>query len=70
MFIFIISEPGGVYVKPGGSKQKVKLNPTNKHGQVSRCAICDSRMHWAKKCPHRLKNSESSSTTEDNDNDE
>ena len=36
------------YKKPGGSKQKVKLNPMNKHGQVSRCAICDFKMHWIK----------------------
>ena len=28
----------------------------NKQGQTSRCAICDSKMHWAKHCPHRIKN--------------
>ena len=65
-----IKQESVFYTKPGGSKQKVKLNPINKHGQVSRCAICDSKMHWAKQCPHRLKNSESSFITEDNDNDE
>ena len=57
------------YTKPGGPRQKVKLNPINKQGQVSRCAICNSKIHWAKQCPHHLKNSESSFITEDNDND-
>ena len=33
------------YTKLGGSKQKVKLNPINKHGQVSQCSICNSKMH-------------------------
>ena len=37
-------------------KIKQKFNPTNKQGQISRCAICDSKMHWAKQCPHRLRN--------------
>ena len=27
-------------------------NPLNKEGNVSTCAICGSRMHWAKSCPH------------------
>ena len=33
-------------------KQGGKINPMNKHGQVSRCLICDSKMHWATQCPH------------------
>ena len=37
------------------NKGKQKLNPSNKQGQTSRCAICDSKMHWAKHCPHRIK---------------
>ena len=37
-------------------KIKPKFNPTNKQGQISRCAICDSKMHWAKQCPHQSKN--------------
>ncbi|XP_077971779.1 uncharacterized protein LOC144425883 [Styela clava] len=32
--------------------RKNTMNPLNKFGQVSRCAICDSKMHWANKCPH------------------
>ena len=30
-----------------------KLNPMNRRGEVSRCAICDSKMHWVSKCPHK-----------------
>ena len=58
------------YTKPWGSKQKVKLNPISQHGQVFQCAICDSKIHWAKQCPHHFKNSEFSFTTEDKFNDE
>ena len=36
------------------SKQKTgKFNPLTKQGVVSRCAICDSKMHWAKDCQHK-----------------
>ena len=31
-----------------------KHNPLEKNGKVSRCVICDSKMHWADKCPHKL----------------
>ena len=37
------------------NKGKQKLNTFNKQGQISRCAICDSKMLWAKHCPHRMK---------------
>ena len=37
------------------NKGKQKLNTFNKQGQISRCAICDSKMHWAKHCLHRMK---------------
>ena len=33
-------------------KPNTKLNPTNKNGQISRCVVCDSKMHWANNCPH------------------
>nr|XP_039264060.1 uncharacterized protein LOC120339893 [Styela clava] len=29
-----------------------QYNPKNKLGEISRCAVCDSKMHWADKCPH------------------
>ena len=31
-----------------------KHNPLDKNGKVCRCVICDSKMHWADKCPHKL----------------
>ena len=36
-------------------KGKQNFNLSNKQGQSSRCAICDSKMQWAKHCPHRKK---------------
>ena len=33
-------------------RKKGKFNPLNREGQVSRCIICDSKMHWASRCPH------------------
>ena len=29
------------------------FNPLTKQGVVSRCAICDSKMHWAKDCQNK-----------------
>jgi hypothetical protein len=29
-------------------------NPLNKYGKRTKCAICESIFHWAKKCPHNL----------------
>ena len=37
----------------GNYKKETHLNPLNKKGQVSRCDICDSKMYWAKNCPHK-----------------
>ena len=34
-------------------KSNYKNNPLDKNGKISRCIICDSKLHWAKKCPHR-----------------
>lgn len=33
-----------------------KLNPLDKAGNVSRCNICDSKFHWAGKCPDAYEN--------------
>ena len=30
-----------------------KHKPLDKNGNVSRCVICDSKIHWADKCPHK-----------------
>ena len=33
-----------------------KLNPVGHNGEVSRCVVCDSRLHWARNCPHAYEN--------------
>ena len=43
-----------LFIKKDEIKQRFNL--TNKQGQISRCAIWDSNMHWAKQCPHLSKN--------------
>ena len=27
-----------------------EMNPLDRNGQISRCVVCDSKMHWAKDC--------------------
>ena len=34
-------------------KSNDKANPLGKNGKISRCIICNSKLHWVKKCPHR-----------------
>ena len=36
--------------------QTRKLNPPDETGKPSRCAICESIYHWARKCPHSYEN--------------
>ena len=38
------------------SKSHQKLNPLDDRGRVSRCVICDSKMHWADRCQHSDEN--------------
>lgn len=33
--------------------RKTKLNPKDRWGNVSRCAVCDSKYHWVADCPHK-----------------
>ena len=35
-----------------------QLNPTTAVGEVTRCVVCDSKMHWARECPHSYENAE------------
>ena len=45
-------------VSRGGTSRRneeVKMNPSY-NGTVSRCAVCDSKCHWAKDCPHSTQN--------------
>ena len=48
-------------------KQFGKLNPVDKNGKISRCVICDSKLHWAPKHPHR--NDQNVNILEDSDSD-
>ena len=44
-----IKEEDGFYITQKKYKEKnKKLNPLIKQRKVSRCAICHSKMHWAK----------------------
>ena len=33
--------------------KKNKVNPMDKQGKITRCVICNSKMHWAKNCLHK-----------------
>ena len=37
-----------------------KINPTNRYGKPTKCAICGSIYHWAKFCPHAEESSNNS----------
>ena len=40
---------GGAVARTGNRKE---MNSLDRNGQISRCVVCDSKMHWAKDCPH------------------
>ena len=42
---------GDRYINSGNSTQ-TKTNPII-NGRVSRCAICESKYHWVRECPHK-----------------
>ena len=46
---------------------KRKINPTDKKGKVTRCIICDPKMHWAKTCPNKSNTNVVNITESDND---
>ena len=56
--------------------KSIKHNPLNKHGQISRCVVCNSKTHWTDKCPHKNKKRSAylvegnNSDDEDNDSSE
>ena len=45
-------------------RQPRNRNPPDQFGQITRCSICESTMHYAKDCPHK-NNSESETFYED-----
>ena len=48
-----IKQENVCYTQPSNKQKKTKYNPLTKQGIISRCAICDSNMHWAKDCQHK-----------------
>lgn len=46
----------------GYNKSNRKLNPLDEYGKVSKCAICESKFHWARDCPDAYENQSKSST--------
>ena len=59
---------GGQHQENGNAKQsetyakKPNFNPKDRWGNVSRCAICDSKCHWVADCPHKQAAEEKSET--------
>ena len=45
----------------GAGRGYREFNPSTPTGEVSRCVICDSKMHWARDCPHSHENGQKSS---------
>ena len=37
------------YASLNNKTKTIKHSPLNKHGQISRCVVCGSKMHWAGK---------------------
>ena len=50
--------------------KKKKVNHMDKQGKIARCVICNSKMHWAKNCPHKtnIKSINVAETISDDDN--
>ena len=44
-----------LYSVKSGESKKESTNPIDKEGKIMRCHECDSKMHFASKCPHRQK---------------
>ena len=51
--IMIKQEETALIFEQNKKVKKNKLNPLDKQGKLTRCVICDSKMHWAKHCPHK-----------------
>ena len=64
-----IKQEESVYVFDHNKKMKRKINPTDKKGKVTRCIICDSKMHWSKTCPHKSNTNVVNITESDDDDD-
>ena len=47
--------------------KKKATNPLDKSGKPTKCAICQSLMHWARDCPHRYDEEEAKMTKEEDE---
>ena len=65
-----IKQENASYTQQPSKQNKGKFNPLAKQGVVSRCTICESKMHCAKYCQHKrsetANNAELNNETEDN----
>ena len=50
---FNIKREESVFVVDQNTKLKRKTNPKDKKGEITRCIMCESKVHWAKSCPHK-----------------
>ena len=48
-----IKQEESVFAVDQSTKLRREINPKNKKGKITRCVICDSKMHWAKTCLHK-----------------
>ena len=44
------------YPRPENPHSFRKTNPVDREGRISTCRICESKLHWANKCPHAYEN--------------
>ena len=68
----IIKQEESAMVFEQSKNPKKKLNPMDKQGKITRCIICDSKIHEAKNCPHKtnIKSLNFAETHGDDDNDD
>ena len=52
-----IKQEESVLVVDQNTKLRRKINPKDEKSKITRCIICDSKMHWLKTCPHKSNNS-------------
>ena len=48
-------------------QKKDKFNQLDKFGKISRCIVCDSKMHWASQCQHGTQKHSANITEEEQD---
>ena len=48
-----IKQEESVFAVDQSTKLRREINPKDKKGKITRCVICDSKMHWAKTCLHK-----------------